>query len=113
MRKFFHVSAIIVLAGLFSGLFQTQAQTSQTGDPRYLRQPLPEHWSFNQDITQTLPSDDDWWRSFGDEILDSLISVGINNNFNILEASHRREMARLVVRQSQASYYPSVGVTAG
>ena len=113
MRKFFHVSAIVMLASVMSGMVQAQAQNPMDEASRYLRQPLPERWSFTPDIIQTLPSDDEWWRSFGDSTLDSLISVGINNNFNILEAAHRREMARLAVRQSQAAYYPSVGLNAG
>lgn len=113
MRKFFHVSAIVMLASVMLGMVQVQAQNPMDEASRYLRQPLPERWSFTPDIIQTLPSDDEWWRSFGDSTLDSLISVGINNNFNILEAAHRREMARLAVRQAQAAHYPSVGLNAG
>ena len=100
MAKIIHVSAIALLISAMTGV--TSAQ-SRGDDARYLRQPLPERWSFTQEVSQTLPSDDPWWKSFGDSTLDSLISMGIDNNFNISEAVHRREIARQAIRQAQSA----------
>ncbi len=110
MAKIIHVSAIALLISAMTGV--TSAQ-SWGDDACYLRQPLPERWSFTQEVSQTLPSDDPWWKSFGDSTLDSLISMGIDNNFNISEAVHRREIARQAIRQAQSAYYPTLGASAG
>lgn len=110
MAKIIHVSAIALFISVMTGV--TSAQ-SRGDDARYLRQPLPDRWSFTQEVSQTLPSDDPWWKSFGDSTLDSLISMGIDNNFNISEAVHRREIARQAIRQAQSAYYPTLGASAG
>ncbi|MDE6188347.1 MAG: TolC family protein, partial [Duncaniella sp.] len=59
-------------------------------------------------MEQTLPSDDKWWKNFNDPMLDSLISVGIDNNFNVLTAIHRIDMAKAQVKSAQAGYYPAI-----
>ena len=110
MAKIIHVSAIALFISVMTGV--TSAQ-SRGDDARYLRQPLPERWSFTQDVSQTLPSDDPWWKSFGDSTLDSLITMGINNNFDVSEALHRREIARLAINQARGAYYPTLGASAG
>ncbi len=110
MAKVFHVLTASLLLAVSAG--SMQAQVSEGGS-RYLKQPMPESWAFTQEVSQTLPSDDEWWKAFGDSTLDSLISLGIDNNYNIKEAAHRREMARLAMQETKAGYYPSVGVSAG
>lgn len=110
MAKIFYVSALALFISAMTGV--TSAQ-SRGDDSRYLRQPLPERWSFTQEVSQTLPSDDPWWKSFGDTTLDSLINMGIDNNYNVSEAVHRREVARLAISQAQSAYYPTLGTAAG
>lgn len=110
MAKIFYVSA---LALFISGMISVTSAQSRGDDSRYLNRPLPERWSFTPDVTQTLPTDDPWWKSFGDTTLDSLISMGVDNNYNISEAVHRREIARLTIRQAQSAYYPTLGASAG
>ena len=110
MAKIFYVSTIALFISVMTGV--TSAQ-SRGDDSRYLRQPLPERWSFTQEVSQTLPSDDPWWKSFGDSTLDSLIAMGIDNNYSVSEAVHRREIARLAIRQAQSAYYPTLGAAAG
>lgn len=110
MGKIFYVSAIaLVLSGLFSG---AQAQESSEAS-RYLREPLPEKWDFTPRSTMTLPSEDKWWKHFEDATLDSLVTLGIENNYSLLQASHRREMARIAIQQARSAYYPSIGLSAG
>ncbi|MCM1050486.1 MAG: TolC family protein [Paenibacillus sp.] len=109
MAKVFHVLTASLLLAVSAG--SLHAQNSEGS--RYLKQPMPESWAFSQEVSQTLPSDDKWWKAFGDSTLDSLISLGIDNNYNIKEAAHRREMARLSMQQTKAGYYPTVGMSAG
>ena len=101
MAKVFHVLTASLLLAVSAG--SMQAQVSEGGS-RYLKQPMPESWAFTQEVSQTLPSDDEWWKAFGDSTLDSLISLGIDNNYNIKEAAHRREMARLAMQETKAGY---------
>jgi NodT family efflux transporter outer membrane factor (OMF) lipoprotein len=63
-------------------------------------------------IATALPCEAAWWHSFGDELLDSLIDVGLRNNYDVLAATRRIEIARAAVGSARAAYYPSVGVSA-
>lgn len=109
MAKNIYVSTVVLLV---AGLLNVTLAEEPGGEDRYLRQPMPERWSFTREVSQTLPTDDAWWKSFNDATLDSLIAVGIDNNYNVGEAVHRREMARLAVGQARSAYYPSVGLSA-
>jgi NodT family efflux transporter outer membrane factor (OMF) lipoprotein len=53
-----------------------------------------------------------WWQSFGDELLDSLIEVGLSNNYDVLAATRRIEAARAAVGSARAAYYPDIGLSA-
>ena len=108
MGKILHVLTIALIFCTVS--LQAPAQNDQA--ERYLRQQLPERWTYTPEIQQTMPSDDQWWKNFDDALLDSLISMGIDNNFNLSEAAHRREVARLTMQQAKAAYYPSLTANA-
>lgn len=110
MIKFLHVSTLAVL--LFAGFGQIHADDRTHSSPHLLRD-LPEQWTWQPESTQTLPTDDEWWRSFHDATLDSLVLMGVANNFNLLEASHRRELARLAMKSAQSGYYPTISASAG
>lgn len=73
----------------------------------------PEKWEYTSAYTQTLPSDDAWWRTFHDPVLDTLISIGIDNNYNVSTAVHRIEVARQEMRAARSGYYPQFGLSAG
>lgn len=105
-----HVSALVLLIAGATGVSSAQ---DRSHDSSHLRQPMPERWTFSQEVTQTLPADDPWWKSFEDSTLDSLISMGIDNNFDVAQALHRREIARLAIRQTQSGYFPTLDVSAG
>lgn len=110
MAKNFYVSTL----GLLLTAAMSQTMSAQTAsDSKYLRDPMPERWTFTQEMTQTLPTDDSWWRSFGDTTLDSLIAMGVDNNFNVQQAVHRREIARQAIRDVRSGYYPTVNANAG
>lgn len=74
---------------------------------------LPQQWSYNSVFYQTSPTDDNWWSGFGDPVLDSLISPGIDNNFNVAVAARRINIARQSVRQAKSAYYPQLNIGAG
>lgn len=87
------------------------AQSNASSD--YLRNPMPDNWRYSQEVEAELPSDDQWWKSFDDSVLDSLISMGIDNNFNLDQAARRREIARLTMQQAKSAYYPTLQASAG
>lgn len=90
---------------------EINAQSTNQAD--YLRSPMPENWRYSQEVEAVLPSDDQWWKSFDDPVLDSLISMGIDNNFSLDQAARRREIARLTMQQAKSAYYPKLQASAG
>ncbi len=109
MRKFFYVSAIIL--SLTAGSARIAA--AQDSPQEMLRESLPDRWTYATDMEQTMPGDDQWWKNFNDPLLDSLINLGIENNFNVLTAIHSIEAAKAQIGQAQAGYYPTIGLSAG
>lgn len=108
MIKFINVSTVIL--GLMMGT--AQAVVAQNSQRAMLRETLPDRWTYATDMKQTLPTDDQWWKNFNDPELDSLISLGIDNNFNVLTAISRMNMAKEQIGQAQAGYYPTIGLSA-
>lgn len=102
-----HVLSLLLL------LAATASASAEGPSGRYLSASMPESWSYSPAQQQTLPSDDNWWRRFADSTLDSLISLGENNNFDVAMAARRTEEARQAVRSAKAAYYPTVNATAG
>ena len=54
-----------------------------------------------------------WWKCFADPTLDSLMTLGIENNYNIAMAVRRAEIARNNMLSAQGGWMPSVGLDAG
>lgn len=74
---------------------------------------MPAQWQYTEMYDQTLPTSDTWWKEFGDPMLDSLISLGVSNNYDVLTAQRRIDMARQTLRQTQAAYFPTLTMNAG
>ena len=74
---------------------------------------LPENWEYSSGFSQEFPSDDKWWKIFNDPLLDSLINEGENNNYNILQAGRKIEMARAAISQAKSGYYPDLSANVG
>lgn len=72
---------------------------------------MPERWLYTEGLSQTVPSDDDWWHSFGDPMLDSLIAMGVENNYDLSQAMRRIEMSNQQLRSIRSGYYPTLGVS--
>ncbi|MCM1320225.1 MAG: TolC family protein [Muribaculaceae bacterium] len=73
----------------------------------------PEGWGFSRVYSQTLPSDDRWWRQFDDPILNDLINKAENANFNIRQALRRMQLAKLTIDEAKSGYYPTISASAG
>lgn len=110
MRKE-HVILLFIYA-MTGWVLPAVAQEHPSGS-RYLEQPMPENWSYAPEVSETLPNEDAWWKSFNDHILDSLISAGVSNNYNVRMAMQRIQMAHQAVGQARASYFPSISISAG
>ena len=94
-------------------LFLSSAISAQHAD-HYLDTPLPQAWEEGGEVfRQTLPVDDQWWKSFGDTTLDSLISIAVDRNYSVLTAIDRMNMAKAGLRMERSGFFPTVGINAG
>ncbi len=89
---------------------------------RFIKKPIPNQWEGftepnqneeNEVFQQTYPIDDQWWKSFGDSTLDSLIAFGVDQNFNVLTALNRMDMAKYGMRMARSAFFPTIGIGAG
>lgn len=88
-----------------------QRTTDATGCPVPDRI-MPNEWTYQSDVVQVLPAEDGWWKLFDDPILDSLIVMAQEQNYDILMATRRIEAARQQVRAAKAAYYPTIDLSA-
>ena len=81
---------------------------------RYLDKPLPQEWEEDAQIfQQVLPVDDQWGKAFQEPVLDSLISVAVKQNYSILTAIDRINMAKANLRMERGNFFPTIGLNAG
>lgn len=80
---------------------------------KWLRKPVPDNWEYVSEYRQILPSEDEWWRTFEDPVLDSLISFAVNGNYNLSAALARIEMAKNELDITRSAYFPSINLSAG
>lgn len=78
---------------------------------RVLRNAMPDCWQENGGAEQILPSDDRWWQRFDDPVLDSLIRMGEDANFDIAMAYRRMEAASQQIAIARSAYYPTIEVS--
>lgn len=78
-----------------------------------LRSPIPEQWLYVPEHVQMAPTEDKWWKEFGDTTLNMLISKAEENNFNVASALKRIELANKELAITRSGYYPNLGVSAG
>ena len=101
------IQVFAIAASILSCSLQSTAQERIAADD------MPQTWQYSQQYDQTSPTDDEWWRQFGDSTLDSLISAAVTNNYNVLMAQRRIEMARQSLTQARAGYFPAFNLSAG
>lgn len=100
------LTALAVLAAV-------QAWSADSDLRLNLRDELPAAWVDDSHFDAVLPSDDAWWKNFGDPLLDSLIAQGETNNFNVLIAARRMEIARQTLKRTKAAYLPTIDLGGG
>lgn len=94
---------------LFSSITYAQEVTN-----RYIKAPLPQSWEEGGGVfQQTIPVDDQWWKSFQDTQLDSLIAVAVDRNYSVATAIDRINAAKANLRIEKGNYYPSIGLNGG
>ena len=57
--------------------------------------------------------DTGWWRNFNDSLLDSLITAGESNNYNVAMAMRRINVAKYALQATRAGYFPSLDLDLG
>lgn len=109
MVQRFICAGILAAAGLGSCLGAQPLQAD-----KYLADTLPARWCYSPEAEVGLPMEDvEWWETFNDSTLNTLIRLGISNNYNLSMALRRTHIARNTVNQARAGWMPSVGLTAG
>ncbi len=98
----------IVLIGLLMLAFTANAQ-----DTKYLHEPLPDDWNYNEQLTAASPDDAQWWATLGDPTLSSLIIQGVKNNYDLRMAASRMKIADNTLRAARGAYLPTVDASAG
>ncbi|MDE7345901.1 MAG: efflux transporter outer membrane subunit [Muribaculaceae bacterium] len=91
----------------------TASQAIADDSHNWLLDSIPQKWNYQSVYSQTLPTDDDWWKTFGDPTLDSLINLAEKENFNLAAALQRIEMAKKTLEVAKSAYFPSVDLSAG
>lgn len=110
MKTIAHV--LLFISAMSGGTGAVISQQLPSGQ-RYLEEKMPDSWDYTSEFEQTLPSDDDWWKFFNDSTLDSLITEGTDNNYNVKMALLRIDMAKHAVGQAAAQYFPTLALNAG
>lgn len=101
-----HLKLPLLTAALLTATVAKAQEPIKAGD-------MPQAWHYASEFVQTVPTDDPWWSNFSDPTLDSLMVLGINNNYNVLQAQRRIEIARQSLRQSRSGYYPAFNLQGG
>ena len=80
--------------------------------PNYKRPPInsPENFrSAQTPAEQASLGDLPWWRIFGDETLQRLITEALENNYDLRVAVARVEQSRQLAAQARAQFFPQIG----
>ncbi|RYY93376.1 MAG: RND transporter, partial [Comamonadaceae bacterium] len=65
------------------------------------------------DAGPALPANDEWWRAFGDPVLDDLVARAASANTGLRQAAARLAQARALARTVDADRAPQLGLDAG
>lgn len=80
---------------------------------QYLKHELPTSWGADTGTASYSDSDIKWWKGFGDPVLDTLIAIGEENNYDVATASRRIAIARAQAGEARSAYFPQLGLSAG
>lgn len=107
MRNLIHV--LTILCGIAGTTGSSFAQDSTAG---VLKEQIPERWGYSSALTTSETSENtDWWKNFEDPLLDSLVTEGLQNNFDVLMAIRRINIANTQIHQAISSYFPTLSLS--
>lgn len=99
---------------VFAPVLIATLTASARDNERYLDSEIASGWqNFSPERQASQLPDPTWWKCFDDSLLDSLIEVGMQRNYNLAMATRRIEIARNAVGSAKASYYPSLSIGIG
>jgi multidrug efflux system outer membrane protein len=82
--------------------------------PQYV---VPDSWHGESPFVKANPSDEalrpDWWKLYGDPVLDRLVEQAMQANPDLHAAAERFLQARNLMMQARAQYLPQVGIGFG
>ena len=107
-HRYIHILAIVAMLGA-AGSPAAHAADCVTAPER----PLPDRWTYTEAYRQTAPAADDWWATFGDPMLDSLLVKAQANNYNVAAAIKRIDLARKETDLARSAYWPEIQASAG
>lgn len=108
MRKLRVINAFLLLI-----VTTTISVFGKDNSEKYITDSIPQQWTYSSEFSQTIPTEDSWWKSFEDPTLDSLISIGVRNNYNILIAQKRMQMAKAQIDMAKSNYMPDLNISMG
>ena len=81
--------------------------------PDYKRPPVdaPEAFRFEPKLVAET-ANTEWWKQFGDPVLDQLIATALANNLNVMVAAANVEQAAGVFTQTRSGLFPQIGYAA-
>ncbi len=69
----------------------------------------PDVWTTSDEVAPEL--DPEWWKTFGDDKLNSVVAESLEANYDLAVASARLEQAAADAKVAAADLYPQVGAT--
>lgn len=87
--------------------------SSLTQNMNYLDRELPSQWSNDTLFNIEYKIDTNWWTSFDDMLLDSLIRIAISNNYSLKSAEASLNKAYYNYKESENEYFPNISLDMG
>lgn len=104
-------TVIKMLMVLLPSIVSLSAMSSEPG--LLVADSLPEQWSMERQFEQRLPTDDQWWTTFNDNMLQSLMQRGESRSYDLAAMARRMEAALISWESAKAAYFPTLSASAG
>lgn len=109
------LSAPVLL--MVGGAFISSARPLSPADDysKYLEGDISASWQYQMPDSSApqINVDQHWWSCFDDSLLDSLVTLGVANNYDVSMAARRISIARNTLNIARAAYYPQLNLSAG
>lgn len=87
---------------------------AQNEETKYLADSLPQRWEYYPSADgQIISLEDNWWANFNDEMLDSLVSMGLKANYDLRNAVNNINIALNTYKSNRSAYAPTLSAQAG